>query len=131
MTNPQAKIQELQRLVFQQQNEIDQLKELHFEELPRLKLLFKLRRLEYRLFQHLMRREFVRKDIIMSVMYFDRHIDEWPVEKSVDVCLFKLRKKLKPFGFEIKTSWGDGVYIEEATKQELRALENEQARAAA
>jgi|GEM_PF-3398566 len=124
MNDAHATIEKLQKLIYEQEAEIAQLKELQFEELPRLQIALKLQPLEYRLLQFLMRREFVRKDAIMSALYFDRHEREWPTEKTADICLMKLRRKLKPADVEIKTKWAEGIYIDEENKQKLRAFES-------
>ena len=50
------------------------------------------------------------KQALMDAMY-NGSIDE-PEIKIVDVFVCKLRKKLKPFGVDIQTVWGQGYRIE-------------------
>lgn len=62
---------------------------------------------ESRVFSHLMTRDVATKDSIMAPLYSDQLKDE--VEpKIVDVFVCKLRKKLRPFGIQINTVWGQG-----------------------
>jgi two-component system, cell cycle response regulator CtrA len=65
---------------------------------------------EARVFAHLTTKDLVTKDSLMAAMYSDR-ADEEPEKKIVDVFICKLRKKLKPFGIEIDTVWGQGYSL--------------------
>ncbi|MEO0870964.1 MAG: helix-turn-helix domain-containing protein [Pseudomonadota bacterium] len=48
------------------------------------------------------------KDMLLMA---SRRTDDDVEIKIVDVFICKLRKKLKPFGIEIKTDWGRGYYL--------------------
>jgi len=62
-----------------------------------------------------------RRSAFMTSLYSARSDDEVDV-KIIDVFICKMRKKLKPFGIEIKTHWGDGYEIPEASKARAREL---------
>lgn len=62
---------------------------------------------ETRLWQHLSSRPIASKRSVMMALYSDRP-DEEPDDKIADVFICKLRKKLRPFGVEIVTRWGQG-----------------------
>jgi two-component system, cell cycle response regulator CtrA len=65
-----------------------------------------------------------RVDAFMAALYSDQ-ADEAPDEKVLDVWICKMRKKLKPFGIEIKTHWGECWEIPEASKAIARGLMEE------
>lgn len=67
---------------------------------------------EARVFSHLTTRDHATKQSIMMAMYSDR-IDVEPEIKIVDVFVCKMRKKLKPFGVEIITIWGQGYALKD------------------
>ncbi len=48
---------------------------------------------------------------------------EQPEIKIIDVFVCKIRKKLNPFGLEIKTHWGAGYSLPETTIAVLRAAQ--------
>ncbi|MDV2986153.1 UNVERIFIED_CONTAM: helix-turn-helix domain-containing protein [Methylobacteriaceae bacterium AG10] len=74
---------------------------------------------EARVFSVLVNRELASKDAIMAGLYADRASEEEvPAPKIADVFICKLRKKLRPFGVEIKTVWGRGYSL----SAEVRAL---------
>lgn len=65
---------------------------------------------ECRVFSHLTTREMATKASIMAALYSDRPDDD--IEpKIVDVFVCKMRKKLKLFGVEIATVWGQGYAL--------------------
>lgn len=67
---------------------------------------------ETRVFGTLVNREVATKDAVMAALYSDRAGAEGEVEpKIVDVFVCKIRKKLKPFGIEIRTVWGQGYAL--------------------
>jgi two-component system, cell cycle response regulator CtrA len=51
----------------------------------------------------------------MTALFSDR-IDEPPDVKIIDVWICKMRRKLQPFGIEIKTCWGVGYEMPESSK---------------
>ena len=68
----------------------------------------------------LLTRPLASKADLMSALYSLRP-DEPPHEKIVDVFVCKVRKKLRPFGVEILTVWGQGYRIDKATRERLTA----------
>ncbi len=76
---------------------------------------------EVRVFGVLVNRELATKDAIMAGLYSDRAGEEGEVEpKIVDVFVCKIRKKLKPFGVEIRTVWGQGYTLDPKTRATYR-----------
>lgn len=70
----------------------------------------------------------VTKEAMLSLVYQDRITDgEVPEIKIIDVFVYKLRKKLTPWGIEIKTLWGRGYEMPRASKDKLRAMIGEMA----
>lgn len=83
---------------------------------------------ETRVFGTLVNREVATKDAVMAALYSDRAGAEGEVEpKIVDVFICKIRKKLKPFGIEIRTVWGQGY----ALKPDIRSVYRHAPKAAA
>lgn len=74
---------------------------------------------EARLFAHLTTREMVTKQNLMDAIYFDLHTDDEPTIKIIDVFICKVRKKLKPFGIEIETVWGQGYSLKNREHYQL------------
>jgi len=76
---------------------------------------------ETRVFGVLVNREVATKDAIMAGLYSDKAGSEGEVEpKIVDVFVCKIRKKLKPFGVEIRTVWGQGYTLDPDTRATYR-----------
>jgi two-component system cell cycle response regulator CtrA len=69
----------------------------------------------------LLKNQYPRKSTFMAALYSDQ-LDDQAEEKIVDVFLCKLRKKIKPYGIEIETVWGQGYKMAEAHKATLRGL---------
>jgi two-component system cell cycle response regulator CtrA len=65
-------------------------------------------------------REFVTKSAVYNELYAHR-IDDAPMDKIIDVFIYKLRRKLEPFGVTIITRWGYGWYVEGGGRKILRA----------
>ena len=63
-----------------------------------------------------------RKSTFMAALYSDGAYDDEAEEKIIDVFICKIRKKLKPFGIEIKTNWGESYEIPEVSKARAREL---------
>jgi DNA-binding response OmpR family regulator len=63
-----------------------------------------------------------RKSTFMAALYSDGAYDDEAEEKIVDVLICKIRKKLTPFGIEIKTNWGESYELPEASKARVREL---------
>lgn len=78
-----------------------------------------LTRQEARVFGVLVSRPLATKSAIMAALYDERGAD-WAEPKIVDVLVCKIRKKLAPFGIEILTRWGEGYFIADDMRQQLR-----------
>lgn len=65
---------------------------------------------EARVMGCLINREMATKQAIMAALYTDRNCDS-AEEKIVDVFVCQVRLKLRPFGVEIKTVWGQGFQL--------------------
>ena len=63
------------------------------------------------------------KEQLLAAAYSDRYAtgDE-PEIRIVDVFICKLRKKLKPFGIEVETVWGQGYHLPPESKAAIRAM---------
>lgn len=57
----------------------------------------------------------------MVALYSER-ADNAPEVKIIDVFICKIRPKLEPFGIRIETQWGQGWFMDAASKDELRGL---------
>ncbi|MGV6876658.1 helix-turn-helix domain-containing protein [Pseudochelatococcus sp. B33] len=66
---------------------------------------------EATVYQCLASRHEATKQAIMTALYGTRP-DDAPEIKIVDVIVCHIRKKLKPFGIEIRTIWGRGYAID-------------------
>lgn len=75
---------------------------------------------EARVFGCLLARDIATKEAILAALYRDLGKDEAEI-KIVDVFICKLRKKVVPFGVEVKTRWGEGYFLTPATKETVRA----------
>lgn len=81
---------------------------------------------EARVFGVLMSRELATKHAIMAALYDARGADEAEI-KIVDVFICKMRPKLKAFGIEIGTRWGEGYYLSAPMKALARGDSTESA----
>jgi two-component system cell cycle response regulator CtrA len=66
---------------------------------------------EARMFAHLTTKPHCSKDSLMAALYGLKPDDDEPEVKIVDVFVCKMRRKLKPFGVEIITIWGQGYSL--------------------
>ncbi|MEO1110555.1 MAG: helix-turn-helix domain-containing protein [Pseudomonadota bacterium] len=71
---------------------------------------------ESRVVACLLSRPFATKDALMAALYRNDGKDEAHI-KIIDVFVCKARKKLAPFGVEIKTLWGQGYMVDEAIRR--------------
>lgn len=74
---------------------------------------------EARVFGVIASRELATKDAIHAALY-GLDIDGGAEEKIVDVFVCKIRKKLAPFGINIRTEWGRGWFIDPAERAALQ-----------
>jgi DNA-binding response OmpR family regulator len=77
---------------------------------------------EARLVGCLLQRPVATKDALMATLYRNDGREEADI-KIIDVFICKARKKLAPFGIEIRTVWGQGYMIDETTRR--RVLDGE------
>lgn len=70
----------------------------------------------------LLAREIATKEAIMTALYGGKCDADQAEPKIVDVFVCKARKKLKAFGIEIKTAWGQGYYLDAETKRRVQAM---------
>ncbi|MGB0683380.1 MAG: helix-turn-helix domain-containing protein [Magnetovibrionaceae bacterium] len=82
----------------------------------------RLTKTETRFLQVLMMKDVATKEQILFGLYNDRHIDDQPDAKSVDVYAFKVRKKLSPLGVSIETIWGRGYRLTDSAKARFHEL---------
>lgn len=75
---------------------------------------------EARVLGFLATREQASKEAIMLALYVERP-DDPPEIKIVDVFICKLRKKVKNFGIEIETLWGQGYRLSRVMRARLGA----------
>ncbi|WP_445493167.1 helix-turn-helix domain-containing protein [Rhodopseudomonas sp. RCAM05734] len=78
--------------------------------------ILQLTRHEAQLFGFLLKRDLITKEQGMTVLYGDRAGGEEVEIKIIDVFVCKIRKKLKRFGIEIETVWGQGYRMSAASK---------------
>ncbi len=90
----------------------------------RLRAVLKLEPMHSEILGMLMKRGFVTRDGLYTVLYGDRPECEWPDEKILDVQICKLRAFLKKQGHEINivTKWGTGWELPRAEKAKIKAL---------
>jgi len=88
----------------------------------RFPVFFDLTRNEAIIFGVLLNNVAPRKSAFMTALFSDRNENDSPDEKIIDVWLCKMRKKLAPFGIEIKTAWGLGYEMPEPSKAIARKL---------
>lgn len=63
-------------------------------------------------------KDIVTRAHVMTALYDS---DDEPYCKIIDIFLCRMRKKLRPFGIEIKTYWGMGWALEEEARAILKA----------
>ena len=102
---------------------LEELSGANFEAPPQ----FCLTRNEAVIFGTLLKQRLVLRTSLMEALYFHKQ-DEADI-KIVDVWVCKMRKKLKPWGIEIETQWGQGYFLPAASKVIAQGL-LDQARAA-
>ncbi len=116
-----ARLETIERENEQLRDRIAQLEALLFES-ERLPLELRLTTHEEALVAFLLKRNEVSKDQILTAIYGLLPDDDEPELKIIDVYVCKARKKLAPFGLQIKTIWGRGYCLPPATKTTLRAM---------
>lgn len=73
-------------------------------------------------------REVATKEAIATALYWDK---PEPAEaiNNINVHMVRIRRKLKPFGIEIKTRWGKGFYVPAETRDRFRTRHAQRAAA--
>jgi two-component system cell cycle response regulator CtrA len=74
---------------------------------------------ESRMLGLMMKRELCSREFLLTSLYGHLPPDDEPEIKIIDVYACKLRKKLKPFGIEIGTKWGQGYFLSAADKAKV------------
>jgi DNA-binding response OmpR family regulator len=118
---------ECERLRF----EVEELRAVLFGADLVLPLEWRLTAMQTRMFGVLLARERVSRPQLMSALYGLRLDGEIPDEKIVDVQIFHMRRKLKPFGIEIANVWGQGYALDAATRARFSAARGPDGRRAA
>lgn len=54
----------------------------------------------------------------MTALYYDKPEDE-PYEKIIDILIHRIRKKISPFGWKIKTYWGHGWWLSDRDRKAI------------
>jgi two-component system cell cycle response regulator CtrA len=83
-------------------------------------LIFQFTIKEAMLFGILLKREMVTKQMAMDALYGLSASGEEAEIKIIDVFICKIRKKLKPFGIEVETVWGQGYRLTQAAKSTVQ-----------
>lgn len=96
------------------------------EELP---LEWGLTKTEQRIVRVCLTRDIATKEAIATALYWDKDEPEDAIS-NIRVHLSKIRRKLKPFGIEIKTSWGNGFYVPSGIRERFQSRRNERKAAA-
>ena len=125
----------LQKLVEKLEDENDelrervrQLEELCFGTTALMPAELELTGSESRLLAHLLAAPHATKDSLLAAIYSARP-DDPPEIKIIDVFVCKVRKKIRPFGLDIQTVWGQGYLMPPASKAKLRTMMGESAAA--
>jgi hypothetical protein len=87
----------------------------------RLRTAFELTPDQGKMLGMLMARSSVTHESLYAVIYGAKPECDQPEPKIVDVQICKLRARLKPYGFEIGTLWGEGYRLTPAMKAAIRA----------
>ncbi len=75
---------------------------------------------QQRIFALLLKRGQVTREQAASALWALRPEGEIPDRKVIDVQLCHMRKKLAPFGVQIRTLWGQGIALDPETRTRLR-----------
>lgn len=96
--------------------ELEALSGVRFEAPPQ----FRFTKNEAVIFGMLLKNELVLRESMMQMLYLHEQ-DEAQI-KIVDVWVCKMRAKLKPYGIEIQTQWGQGYFLSPASKSAAQSL---------
>lgn len=109
--NSHARIRQLE-------DEIEILKDALADRAVMLPPEWKLSAREAEVFRIMIKRNVTRIATFMAALYSDR-LDP-PEDKIVSVYIFKMRRKLKPFGIEIRAVRGVGYALDERTRERFK-----------
>jgi two-component system cell cycle response regulator CtrA len=83
---------------------------------------------EERVMRVMISREFATKEAISAALYWDKDEPSDAI-KTIDVMVCRIRRKLKPYGIDIKTHWGRGFYLPAEIRRQYREQSNRRAAA--
>lgn len=89
---------------------------------PEVPACFGLTGKEAMIFSIIMARPIARKEEVMAWYVSEYAEADIPDPKIVDVFVCKLRKKAKLYGIDVQTKWGEGYFMTEATKAQVRKI---------
>lgn len=101
--------------------QLEELTGVSFEAPPQLGLT----RNEAAIFGMLLKQKLVLRTSVMMILY--AHEQDEAEIKIVDVWICKMRKKLKSYGIEIHTQWGQGYFLPAESKSRAVTLFDEKA----
>lgn len=81
-----------------------------------------LTRSEFRIWRALKNRPIATKDALFASLYRDFGIEHFS-EQTIAVFLFRLRRKLRPLGIEIKNIWSVGWVLTDESREKMKELE--------
>jgi DNA-binding response OmpR family regulator len=81
---------------------------------------FRLTRSQAVIFGVLMQNRAPHRETFMQALYGGR--TDPPIDKTLDVLVFQMRRKLLAHGIQIATVWGQGFLMPEASKARAREL---------
>lgn len=111
-----AKLEQENELLRERVRQLEQLLGMSFEAPP----IFGFTPSEGVMFGMLLKNKIVRKEALLDGMQRGRPHN---VEiKIVDVLICKMRRKLKPYGISIETQWGNGYFLNAASKQAAQSI---------
>jgi len=85
-----------------------------------LPLEWKLTKTEQRIMSVCLARDLATKEALAAALYWDKE-DPADGPSNVKVHISKIRRKLKPFGIEIKTIWGQGFHVPAEIREQFRS----------
>jgi hypothetical protein len=81
-----------------------------------------LTRCEEKMFRAMLGRTIAPREYLCAASCLDYASDEPNDPKIVRVRVSKMRPKLTPFGIEIRTHWGRGYSLDDATRETFKAI---------
>lgn len=116
--SPQARIRQLEIENGRLLDQVDVLKGALADEDVILPAEWRLSPTEDQVFRVMLRRDVARLPAFMAAIYSDR--PDPPEDKIVQVFIFRMRRKLRPFGISIHRVRNVGYALDEATREKFR-----------